>query len=137
MSYLLDTNVCIALINDKPTVVRSRLEKVIDSGTAIRVSSISVFELWYGVSKSVRRRANAMRVATLLAGPISVVAFESDDAQSAGSVRADLEAMGKPIGAYDVLIASQALHRKLTLVTANVSEFARVKGLAWQDWARA
>ena len=52
------------------------------------------------------------------------------------SIRAALEASGKPIGAYDLLIAGQALARQLTLVTANVSEFSRVKGLSWQDWAK-
>ena len=63
--------------------------------------------------------------------------LEDEDAPVAGSVRAFLEATGKPIGAYDLLIASQALERRLTLVTANVSEFSRVKGLVWQDWAKS
>ncbi len=57
-------------------------------------------------------------------------------ARAAGTLRAQLEAEGRPIGAYDVLIAGQALRRKLTLVTANVSEFRRVKGLVWQNWAK-
>ena len=51
-------------------------------------------------------------------------------------MRATLEAAGKPIGAYDVLIAGQALHREVTLVTANAKEFGRVKGLVWEDWGR-
>jgi len=63
--------------------------------------------------------------------------LEDEDAPVAGSVRAFLEATGKPIGAYDLLIAGQALQRQLTLVTANVSEFSRVKGLLWQDWAKS
>ena len=59
------------------------------------------------------------------------------DFRAAGTIRAALEAVGKPIGAYDYLIVGQALARQLTLVTANVSEFSRVKGLTWQDWAKA
>lgn len=65
-----------------------------------------------------------------------VLPFEGTDARAAGSVRAVLEVLGKPMGAYDLLIAGQALNQDLTLVTANVSEFSRVKGLAWQDWAK-
>ena len=72
-----------------------------------------------------------------VAGPILLLPFDEEDARIAGSVRAALETSGKPIGAYDVLIAGQALKRQLTLVTANVSEFSRVKGLVWQDWAKA
>jgi tRNA(fMet)-specific endonuclease VapC len=52
----------------------------------------------------------------------------------AGDLRAALDAAGTPIGPYDVLIAAQALRSNATLVTANVSEFARVPGLQWQDW---
>jgi tRNA(fMet)-specific endonuclease VapC len=62
--------------------------------------------------------------------------FEEEDAKVAGEVRAALEADGKPIGAYDLLIAGQALRSKFTLVTSNVSGFSRVKGLAWQDWGK-
>ena len=58
------------------------------------------------------------------------------DARSAGRVRAAWEAAGKPIGAYDLLIAGQALRHRVTLVTANAKEFGRVKGLLWEDWAR-
>jgi tRNA(fMet)-specific endonuclease VapC len=65
-----------------------------------------------------------------------VLPFEDADARVAGSVRAVLEGTGKPIGAYDVLMAGQALRHQLTLVTANVAEFSRVKGLSWQDWGK-
>jgi tRNA(fMet)-specific endonuclease VapC len=65
-----------------------------------------------------------------------VLPFESEDAEVAGEIRADLERTGKPIGAYDLLIAGQAIRNKVTLVTANVSEFARVKGLLWDDWGK-
>lgn len=66
--------------------------------------------------------------------PISTVEFDPDDAIEAGSVRATLEAAGTPIGPYDVLIAAQALRRGATLITANIGEFARIKGLIVEDW---
>jgi tRNA(fMet)-specific endonuclease VapC len=137
VDYLLDTNACIALINGHPATVRARLQKATASGDRVLVSSIAAFELWYGVAKSTRKEFNRKRVETFLAGPIFVLPFEEADARVAGEVRATLEAAGKPIGAYDVLMAGQALRHQLTVVTANVSDFSRVKGLIWQDWAKA
>ncbi len=137
MNYLLDTNACIALINDKSPAVRTRLQKALARDAKVLVSSIVAFELWYGVAKSARPEANARLVETFFAGPLSLLAFEPEDAKVAGRVRSDLEAAGKPIGAYDLLIAGQALRHQLTLVTANANEFNRVKGLAWEDWGKA
>jgi tRNA(fMet)-specific endonuclease VapC len=135
MDYLLDTNACITLINGEPTAVRTRFQKATAAGAHILVSSIALFELWYGVAKSTRQDFNRKRLETFLSGPVLVLPFEDEDSRVAGLVRAALETAGKPIGAYDVLIASQALRHQLTLVTANISEFSRVKGLTWQDWA--
>jgi tRNA(fMet)-specific endonuclease VapC len=136
VSYLLDTNACIALINDAPASVRSRFQKASGSSALIYVSAVVTFELWYGVAKSARRALNAQRLETFLSGPVMVLPFEDEDSRASGSIRAMLEVSGKPIGAYDLLIAGQALARQLILVTANVSEFSRVKGLSWQDWAK-
>ena len=136
MDYLLDTNACIALINGEPERVRKRFEQATAAGSQIFVSSVVTFELWYGVAKSTREEFNTRRLRTFLSGPVSVLSLEETDARAAGTVRAALEVSGKPIGAYDVLIAGQAIHRQLTLVTANVAEFSRVKGLVWQDWAK-
>ena len=136
MNYLLDTNACIALINGKPSSVRSRFQRAIAASGKVFIPSIVVFELWYGIAKSSQPETNRQRLGAFLAGPVAPLAFDDDDAQSAGAIRAALEAVGKPIGAYDLLIAGQALQRKFTLVTANVTEFARVKGLAWQDWSK-
>ena len=137
MKYLLDTNACIAIINGKPLPVRLRLQSAIDAGHDVYVSSVSVFELWYGVAKSARPQVNAARVDTFLAGPVSVLPLTGEDAKTAGGLRSLLEAAGRPIGAYDLLIAGQCLHQELTLVTTNVREFSRVKGLVWEDWAKA
>jgi len=136
VDYLLDTNACIALINERPPAVRTRFEKANATGSHILVSSIAVFELWYGVAKSSRQDFNRKRLEAFLSGPILVLPFEDTDAHGAGTLRAALERSGKPIGAYDLLIAGQALRHQLTLVTSNVSEFSRVKGLVWQDWAK-
>ena len=136
MNYLLDTNACIALINGKPLAVRTKFQKATDAGAQVLVSSVALFELWYGVAKSSRREFNKKRLEVFLAGPVHPLPFEDVDAELAGAIRADLERVGKPIGAYDLLIAGQAIRNKLTLVTANLSEFARIKALAWADWGR-
>ena len=137
MSYLLDTNACIALINGKPIAVRHRFQKAIDAGAQINVSTVAVFELWYGVEKSEHKEANTNRLQTFLAGPITLAAFEEEDAKSAGMIRATLEKAGRPIGAYDLLISGQAVRQKMTIVTANSKEFSRVKGLVWEDWSKS
>jgi tRNA(fMet)-specific endonuclease VapC len=135
--YFLDTNACIALINGKPASVRTRFQRVVSAGAEVNVSTVVAFELWYGVGKSQQREANTGRLGTLFAGPIRLVAFDEEDAKIAGKLRADTEAAGRPIGAYDLLIAGQALRHEATLVTANAKEFARVKGLLWEDWAKS
>lgn len=134
--YLLDTNACIALIKNTTPSVRARFEKAVATDQKVLASAIVGFELWYGVGKSARKESNAQLVETFLAGPVSLLPFEFEDAKVAGRIRANLESAGKPIGAYDVLIAGQALRHQLILVTANVREFSRIKGLAWQDWAK-
>lgn len=137
MKYLLDTNACIALINNRAPAVRPRLQRALAADAKVLVSSVVAFELWYGVAKSARVEANARLLETFFAGPVSLLAFEPEDAKVAGRLRAGLETVGRPIGAYDLLIAGQALRHELTLITANGREFGRVKGLEWEDWAKA
>jgi tRNA(fMet)-specific endonuclease VapC len=121
----------------EPGASSCKAAKAIAAGDGIFLSSIAAFELWYGVAKSTRHDFNRKRLETFQAGPVVVLPFEDEDAHAAGSIRASLEASGKPIGADDVLMAGQALRHQLTLVTANVSEFSRVKGLSWQNWAKS
>lgn len=135
MTFCLDTKACIALINGTSPQLRRRFRRAVAGGRTVAVSSVVAFELWYGVAKSARRKDNTKRLATFFAGPIDLIPFDDADARIAGEVRATLEAAGTPIGAYDLLIAGQALRRRLTLVTADVREFARVAGLTWRDWA--
>jgi tRNA(fMet)-specific endonuclease VapC len=132
--YLLDTNACIALINGADITMRRRFRRAAGKNSVMLLSSIVAFELWYGVGKSQRKETNTQRLETFLAGPFEWAEFDEDDAREAGSVRAELESAGTPIGAYDVLLAGQARRRGATLVTSNAREFDRVRQLSWEDW---
>ena len=134
-TYLLDTNACIALINGNETSVRRRFQRAVGRRSVMLLSSIVSFELWYGVAKSQRKEANTERLGAFFAGPLEWTLFDEEDARAAGTIRAELESIGKPIGAYDVLLAGQARRHGATLVTSNTGEFARVSGLKWEDWA--
>lgn len=133
MSYLLDTNICIALINGNSPSVRQRYFQA--SGSSLpQTSSIVAHELWYGVAKSERVNQNANRLAAFLSSAVLLLEFTEQDAHAAGEIRAELERIGARVGEYDTLIAGQAYCRNLVLVTANTREFTRVKGLAVEDW---
>lgn len=135
-TFLLDTNVCIALINNSSPSTRRRFERALATGDVMLFSSVVAYELWYGVEKSQRKELNAQRVQTFAAGPLEWTPFDEDDAREAGAVRAALELAGTPIGAYDVLLAGQARRHGAVLVTSNTDEFNRVSGLEVQDWSR-
>jgi tRNA(fMet)-specific endonuclease VapC len=137
VSYLLDTSAVVAVLRNKPAMVRERLRQAMTEQLPVTVPTVVLYELWYGVARSTHRRENTERLRTFLSGDIGVASFEEEDAAIAGELRATLQAEGNPIGPYDLLIAAQALRAGATLVTVNVAEFARVPGLAWQDWSRA
>jgi tRNA(fMet)-specific endonuclease VapC len=124
----------IALLRNKPARVRERYREAQASGGCLAVSSVVLFELWYGVAKSSQVLENTERLRVFLSGDLDLLDFDDEDAQAAGQVRAALEKTGTPIGACDLLIAGQALRRGLTVVTANTSEFSRVTSLSWEDW---
>jgi tRNA(fMet)-specific endonuclease VapC len=136
VSYLLDTNAVVALLRNRPVKVRERYREAEASGDYLALSSVVLSELWYGVAKSSQVPENTERLRILLSGDLDLLDFDDEDARTAGQVRASLEKDGNPIGAYDVLIAGQALRRGLTVVTANTTEFDRVTGLSWQDWTK-
>ena len=136
IEYCLDTNVCIDLIRGSSVPVRRRFKEAIGDGSVLCVSSVVLHELWYGVAKSANRERNTERLQTFLSGPIEILEWDDADARAAGEVRSQLEGEGQMIGAYDALIAAQAIRRGITLVTANTREFKRVDGLMWEDWAR-
>ncbi len=134
--YLLDTNVCIEIINKRSAKVREHFQLAVEGGASLFVSSISSFELWYGVEKSDQQEVNRRLVAAFLSGPLQLLTFDEEDSVLAGGIRATLEIQGKAIGPFDTLIAGQALRQGLILVTANTREFSRVKGLRLENWAR-
>lgn len=134
MTYLLDTNICIELINGAARNARMRYAQAARGKAAFATSSIVVHELWYGVAKSTLVEQNARRLQAFLGRDLAVLDFTPEDAQAAAEIRAVLERAGKRIGEYDTLIAGQALSRSLILVTASTREFSRVKGLAVEDW---
>lgn len=136
MSYLLDTNVCIGLINGTSRRVRRRYFQATGRGVLPATSSIVAHELFYGAAKSDRVPQNASRLAAFLNSAVTVIEYSEKDARAGGEIRAELERQGQRIGEYDTLIAGQAFSRNLTLVTANTREFARVEGLVVEDWSR-
>ena len=134
MSYLLDTNICIALINGTSSKARARFVQAAGGKAAIATSSIVVHELWYGVAKSELVDRNARALAAFLSSEIAILDYSQLDAQAAGEIRAQLEREGRRIGEYDTLIEGQAFNRNLTLVTGNTREYGRIKGLKVEDW---
>ena len=133
MNYLLDTNICVLLIRQKSPQVLARLTR--HSITDIGVSAITVAELQYGVQKSSHVARNQQALEQFLL-PLAIVPFSADDAAAYGQIRAHLEVQGTTSGSLDLLIAAQAVHYHLTLVTNNMREFIRVPGLAIEDWAK-
>ena len=130
MSYLLDTNICIYIINNRPEKVLQRFRK--EHIGNIGISSITASELTYGVIKSGSER-NRLALEMFLA-PLDIYPFDESVVWHYGEVRADLEKQGKPIGALDTMIAAHALALNAILVTNNTREFSRVEGLHHENW---
>ena len=130
---LLDTNICIYIINARPPAVLARFKqyRLGDVG----VSSVVAAELAFGVAKSGSAR-NRQALEMFLA-PLSVLPFDDAAAWAYGALRAELERRGTPIGALDTLIAAHALSQQAQLVTHNTREFAQVPGLQLADWTTA
>jgi tRNA(fMet)-specific endonuclease VapC len=134
VNYLLDANICIALINGTSDKVRARFAQAIRSKATLTTSTIVVHQLWHRAAKNELATRYAHALAAFLSSDITVLDYTEQDAQAAGEIRAELERKGERIGEYDTLIAGQAFARNLVLVTANTREFERVKGLIVEDW---
>ncbi len=132
MKYLLDTNICIFVIRQKPAAVLARFLQ--QPPGDVGISSITLAELRYGADKSSRPGQNHAALDAFVA-PLSVAAFDARAADVYGKVRADLERRGTPIGPLDTLIAAHAVCLDIALVTDNASEFSRVAGLKMENWA--
>jgi tRNA(fMet)-specific endonuclease VapC len=128
VTHLLDTDVAVGILRLDPAM-RLRLESV----GVVAISSITLMELACGVWRSSRPESNGAAVERLL-DFVGVLDFDTAAARGSGSVRAQLAAEGRPIGAYDALIAGHAMAEGLVLATRNVREFSRVDGLAVEDW---
>ena len=129
--FLLDTNVCIHVLNDSSPPVVARFAA--ESPATIRLCSIVKAELLYGARKS-RRVARTLMSLDRFFRPLLSFPFDDDCAHEYGRIRADLDRAGTPIGGNDLLIAAIARRHDLTVVTHNVDEFTRVTGLAVEDW---
>lgn len=131
MKYMLDTNILIYLIRQKPPDVLERFKQT-DIST-ISISSITLSELFYGVSKSSKPEQNFMALTQFVA-PLEILPFGGEAAQYYGELRAHLEKQGTPIGSLDMLIAAHALSIAGSLVTNNEKEFNRVPHLKIENW---
>jgi tRNA(fMet)-specific endonuclease VapC len=131
MNFLLDTNICIYIIKQKPPEVLQKF-KAYNVGD-IGISSITVAELEYGVQKSQFPEKNQQALAQFLL-PLKIVNFDDAAATIYGDIRAKLEKQGTPIGSLDTLIAAHALSLRVTLITNNVKEFRRVPNLKLENW---
>ena len=129
--YLLDTDACIALLNDTSPPLTARLRRHVPAEFGLPAPV--AYELYYGACTSRQARRNLDLLDRMA---FEIVPFDAGDARVAGGVRAGLVGGGQPVGAYDLLIAGQARARALVLVTANSREFQRVDGLECEDWSR-
>lgn len=132
MKYLLDTNICIYIINEKPKNVLRRFERY--SVTDFGISSITHAELQYGVEKSENKKTNQYALNEFLL-PLTILPFHGERLIACyGEIRTSLESEGKTIGPLDMLIAAHALSLDLTIVSNNVTEFSRILGLKCENW---
>ena len=132
MKYLLDTNICIYIINEKPKRVLRRFEQypVHEFG----ISSITHAELQYGVAKSRHKKKNQEALEQFLL-PLTILPFDGKRlVECYGEIRVFLESKGKSIGPLDTLIAAHALSLDLTIVTNNAAEFSRIPNLKCETW---
>lgn len=131
IKFMLDTNICIYLIKQKPLKVLEHLKS--HNIGEIGISSITLAELQYGVAKSLYKQQNEIALEEF-AMPLEILPFHEKAAEFYGTMRTQLEKAGEPIGSLDTLIGAHALSIGITLVTNNLKEFKRIKKLKVVDW---
>ncbi|MFD1745102.1 tRNA(fMet)-specific endonuclease VapC [Rhizobium helianthi] len=131
LKYMLDTNICIFTIKNRPQHVREAFNR---HSNQLCISSVSLMELIYGAEKSARPEQN-LAVVEGFAARLEVLDYDALAASHSGQLRAELASNGTPIGPYDQLIAGHARSKGLILVTNNRREFERVPGLRVEDWS--
>lgn len=130
LRYLLDTDLCVRVIRERPAFLRQRFE---DERGSLAISTIVLTELLVGAAKSMWPERNKEQVAKLVSS-FEVLPFDMEAAEHAADIRADLERQGRKIGPHDCLIAGHARSRGLVVVTGNTREFGRVDGLRCENW---
>lgn len=130
LKYMLDTNICIFTIKNRPQQVRDAFNRHYGQ---LCMSSVSLMELIYGAEKSASPERN-LTVVEGFAARLEVLPYDELAAVHTGQLRAELARSGTPIGPYDQLIAGHARSRGLIVVTNNLREFDRVPGLRIEDW---
>jgi tRNA(fMet)-specific endonuclease VapC len=131
LTYLLDTNVCIRLLNNTSPAVASRLAE--RQAQDIYLCTVVQMELYYGAYRSAKTKENIGLLERFFS-QFRILPFDPQAARLAGDIRSQLAALGTPIGPYDLQIAAIALANDMTLVTHNTAEFGRVTGLQIEDW---
>jgi len=131
LKYMLDTNIVIYTIKNRPSHVREMFKK---HEGQMCISSVSLGELIYGAERSSQTERNLADINGLIAR-MDVVAFDEHAAEHFGQLRAELYRIGQPIGPYDMMIAGHARATGLIMVTNNIKEFNRVPGLRLENWA--
>ena len=132
MKYMLDTNICIYLIKQNPAKVLKHFKA--HTVGDIGISSITLAELRYGVSKSQHIEKNQQALDEFIL-PLEIADFDEKAAQEYGTIRAELERAGRPIGSMDMLIGAHAHTLGVILVTNNTKEFKQIKNLKIVDWS--
>ena len=131
LTYLLDTNIVIFTMKNRPLQVKRRF---LEHRGRMSISSVTLGELVFGAENSKQVERNLADIEAMVAR-LEVLPFDNKAAYHFGQVRAALYRLGRPIGPYDMMIAGQARAMGLTLVTNNVREFGRVPGLVLEDWS--
>lgn len=137
MKYLLDTNVIIHLANraEGSDLIEQRL--LTATAAKVCISSITSFELMRMLSKGEGRvKKKALEFVSSSLDTFRVLPYNKQDAEMGGFIMADLEKSGTRIGTHDCMIAGQALHRGLVVVTDNTGEFSRVPLLRLENWRK-
>ena len=130
LKYLLDTNICIYTIKNRPQSVRAAFNR---HANQLAISTVTLTELLYGAEKSARAESNLASIEGF-AARLTVLDFDASAAAHTGEIKAELARAGTPIGPYDVMIAGHARSCGLTVVTNNCGEFDRVAGIRVVDW---
>ena len=130
LALLLDTNLCVRALRDRPPAIRERLKA--ERGS-VCISTVVLYELQVGAALSSTPEAGKLAIENF-ASSVAVLRFDDEAAFHAADIRADLTRRGQMIGPYDLLIAGHARSRGLKVITGNLREFQRVDGLRCEDW---